>query len=61
MMSKPITEDKECIICYTELDGTNDIQLKNCGHVFHKDCLENGLHVITNKNLDLPYVRSVEQ
>ena len=40
MMSKPITEYEECIICYKDLDGTNDIKLKNCGHVFHKDCLK---------------------
>uniref|UniRef100_A0A6C0H3Y7 RING-type domain-containing protein n=1 Tax=viral metagenome TaxID=1070528 RepID=A0A6C0H3Y7_9ZZZZ len=42
-MSAPITEpeecSEECSICFRELTGTNDVKLKNCCHVFHKDCL----------------------
>lgn len=42
-MIAPITEpeecSEECSICFQELTGTNDVKLKNCCHVFHKDCL----------------------
>jgi hypothetical protein len=38
-MIAPITEPEECSICFQELTGTNNVKLKNCCHVFHKDCL----------------------
>lgn len=51
-MIAPITEpeecSEECSICFQELTGTNDVKLKNCCHVFHKDCLASWVNAQSN-------------
>jgi hypothetical protein len=33
-------EYRKCVVCIEILDNTNHIVLNKCGHIHHKDCIE---------------------
>lgn len=64
MIAEPITELNECAICLEELDGSyEEVQLKNCGHLFHKSCFKEWiakLSKVTNRFTVCPYCKTID-
>jgi hypothetical protein len=48
-------QNKECCICMADLTDANVVRIKNCGHVFHKECLS---HWVRRRRTTCPLCRA---
>ena len=51
--------NEECPSCYTELSGTQELTVLECGHVLHTACLFEWTHAVTGRHNRCPECRQV--
>ena len=49
-----VIEDKKCNICNTNFNNNNIIKKMECGHIYHKYCLEKFIERQINRDANLP-------